>query len=216
MLQLYGSVNSRAIRVLWMLRELELPCQHFEFQPRSPQTRTSEYLALNPNGRVPTINDDGFVLTESMAINIYLARKFRSVLFPNDPQSQAVTLQWSLWATDRLDRQVVTYYAHTRRLPCSDRRPEIAQAAWSELAPAFDVLEACLRKTSYLLGQEFSVADLNVASTLYRALSLDLAGWPRIRTWLEACWERPAAKHARSLRDLAEQSRRSTVKSRVV
>lgn len=214
MLRLYGSIRSRAMRVLWMLGELGLTCEHFEYQPRSSETRSSEYLLLNPNGRIPAIDDDGFVLTESMAINIYLAKKYQSSLYPDDERSQALVLQWSLWETDRLDRQIVTYFAHTRRLPKSDRRPEVADAAWREIVPAFDALEACLKKFTYLIGPQFSVADLNVASALYRALSLDLSRWPRTRTWLDACWERPAAKKVRALREHAEPSLRPTLKSR--
>ncbi len=70
MLRIYGSARSRATRTLWMAGELGLEYEHSDYAPRSPATRTPEYLALNPNGRVPTIDDDGFVLSELMAINL--------------------------------------------------------------------------------------------------------------------------------------------------
>ena len=75
MLRLYGSARSRGVRTLWMLGELSLPYDHKDYLPRSAETRTPEYRALNPNGAVPTIDEDGFVLCKLTAINLYLAKK---------------------------------------------------------------------------------------------------------------------------------------------
>lgn len=201
MLTIYGSAQSRAIRVLWMAGELGLKYEHEDWLPRSPETRTPQFLALNPNARVPVIDDDGFVLSESMAINCYLAKKHRSALYPADPKHEALALQWSLWETDRLDRQLVDYVRHTRALPEAERKPEVAEKAWKEVVPAFDVLEAALAKSEWLAGPAFSVGDLNVAAALYRALSVDLSRWPHLQRWMNRCWERPAAKKARAMRD---------------
>jgi glutathione S-transferase len=201
MLRIYGSANSRAIRVLWMAGELGIAYEHKDWLPRSPETRTPEFRALNPNGRVPVIDDDGFVLSESMAINFYLAKKHRSALYPADSQHETLALQWSLWETDRLDRQIVDYVRHTKALPEAERKPEVAEAAWKEVVPALDVLETALTKSKWLAGPEFSVADLNVAAALVRALSIDLAKWPRVQAWLNTCWERPAAKKVRAMRE---------------
>jgi glutathione S-transferase len=199
MLRLYGSAKSRAVRVLWMAGELGLTYDHKDWLPRAPETRTPEYRALNPNSRVPTIDDDGFVLSESMAINFYLAKKHKSPLYPTDPKQEALALQWSLWETDRLDRQIVNYCRHTRDLPEAERKPDIAEAAWKEIVPAFDALEAALAKSAWLAGPAFSLGDLNVAAALFRALALDLAKWPHVNTWLHRCWERPAAKKVRAI-----------------
>jgi len=201
MLRIYGSAKSRAVRVLWMAGELGLNYEHKDWLPRSPETRSPEYLALNPNGRVPTIDDDGFILSESMAINFYLAKKHKSPLFPSDPKNEALVLQWSLWETDRLDRQIVNYARHTKDIPVAERKPEIAEAAWKEVAPALDVLEAALAKSAWLAGPAFSVADVNVAAALYRGLAIDLGTWPHLNAWLHRCWERPAAKRARAMRE---------------
>ncbi|MCC6534103.1 MAG: glutathione S-transferase family protein [Burkholderiales bacterium] len=200
MLTIYGSAKSRALRTLWMAGELGLEYQHKDYLPRSAETKTAEFRNLNPNGRVPVIDDHGFVLSESMAINFYLANK-HGKLNPRDPKAAALALQWSLWETDRLDRQVVNYVNHTSALPPAERKADVASAAWSEIVPAFDVLEGALAKSQWLAGDEFSVADLNVASALYRALTLDLGKWPKLQAWLNRCWERPAAKRARALRE---------------
>ena len=199
MLTLYGSANSRALRVIWMLGELGIAYKHKDWLPRSPETKTAEYLALNANARVPTIDDDGFILSESMAINLYLAKK-AGKLYPDNPRDEALAWQWSLWETDRLDRQIVTYVRHTSALPAAERKAEMAEAAWKEVAPAFDVLESALTNTPWLAGKAFSVAEVNVAGALYRALTMDLKRWPHIDTWLRTCWDRPAAKAARAMR----------------
>lgn len=201
MLTLHGSARSRAVRTLWMLAELGLPYTHDDILPRSAPTQTPEFKALNPNSRLPTIEDDGFVLYESMAINMYLAKKHNSPLYPKDPKNEALMWQWSLWETDRLDRPVVNYVNHTSALPEAQRDKAQADAAWAEIVPAFDVLDGVLANRKWLAGDDFSVADLNVASALYRALSIDLARWPRISEWLNRCWDRPAAKVARKMRE---------------
>jgi len=200
MLRIYGAPKSRGLRVLWMAGELGLEYDHKDYLPRSAPTRSPEFLALNPNGRVPVIDDDGFILSESMAINLYLAKK-HGALYPSDPKNEARAIQWSLWETDRLDRQIVNHARHTSDLPEAERKPEIAGEAWKEVIASFDVLEAALTKSEWLAGPSFSVGDLNVAAALYRALSLDLQKWPHVQAWLARCWDRPAAKRARAMRE---------------
>ena len=200
MLRIYGSAKSRALRTLWMAGELDLSYDHKDWLPRSPETRTPEYRALNGNGRVPTIDDDGFILSESMAINFYLAKKHKSALLPTDPKHEALAMQWSLWETDRLDRQIVNHARHTKDLPEAERSAEAAKAAWDEMVASFDVLETTLGKSEWLAGPAFSVGDLNVAAALFRALSLDISRWPKVQAWLNRCWDRPAAKKARAMR----------------
>ena len=201
MLRIHGSARSRALRTLWMVLELGIPYEHDDLLPRSPGTKTPEFLALNPNARVPVIEDDGFVLYESMAINFYLAKKHNSRLYPSDLKSEALTLQWSFWETDRLDRQLVNYVNHTSGLPEAERNKAVAASAWAEIVPAMDALNGVLGKALWLTGPEFSLADLNVAAAMYRGLSMDLSKWPAVRDWLTRCWDRPAAKKARAMRE---------------
>jgi glutathione S-transferase len=201
MLRIHGSARSRALRTLWMAFELDIPFEHNEVLPRSPETKTAEFLKLNPNARLPVIEDDGFVLYESMAINLYLAKKHNSPLFPTDPRNQALALQWSFWETDRLDRQLVNYANHAFVLPAAERDKSIADAAWTEIVPAMDALNGVLDKMPWLAGPDFSIADLNVAAAMYRGLQMDLARWPTVAGWLTRCWERPAARQARAMRE---------------
>ena len=201
MLKIYGSVRSRASRVLWLAMELDIQYENVAYNPRSPETRTPEFLALNPNGSVPVIDDDGFILSESMAINMYLSKKHGSALYPANAQQEALVWQWSLWETDRLDRALVNYANHSGGLPEAQRNKTIADLAWADIVPAMTTLNGVLAKREWLVGGQFSVADLNVASALYRGLFMDLGQWPAVKAWLERCWARPAAKKVRAMRE---------------
>jgi glutathione S-transferase len=200
MLRIHGSARSRGTRTLWLAEELGLKYDHIDLAPRSPGTRTPEYLALNPNARVPTIEDDGFVLSESMAINLYLAKK-HGRLYPTDAKNEALTWQWCFWETDRLDRQLTTYANNAFMLPEAQRNAAAAKGAWEEITAALDVLEIALSKSQWLAGSEFSIADLNVAAAMVRALSFDIAKWPHVREWLHRCWDRPAGKRVLAMRE---------------
>lgn len=199
MLRIHGSARSRGVRTLWMAEELGLKYEHIDLAPRSPGTRTPEYLALNSNGRVPTIEDDGLVLSESMAINLFLAKK-HGKLYPGDAKNEALAWQWCFWEVDRLDRQMTNYANNAFVLPEAQRNPAAAKAAWDEIAPALDVLEIALKESAWLAGGDFSVADLNVAAAMVRGLTFDLAKWPAVSAWLHRCWDRPAGKRALAMR----------------
>jgi glutathione S-transferase len=201
MLRIHGSARSRTQRTLWLVFELGIPYEHNDLLPRSPGTKTPEFLALNPNSRVPVIEADGFVLCESMAINFYLAKKHNSPLYPVDPRNEALALQWSFWEVDRLDRTLAYYLTHTSILPEAERDASIANAAWAEVEPAMNVLDGALSKARWLAGPAFSIADLNVAAAMWRSLGIDLSRWPAMRDWFARCWDRPAAKKARAMRE---------------
>ena len=200
MLRLYGSARSRGVRALWMLGELGLAYEHLDYLPRSAETKTPAYRALNPSGAVPTIDDDGFVLSESMAINLYLAKK-HGKLYPTDAKNEALAWQWSFWEVDKLDRQLTTYANNAFVLPEAQRSAALAKATWDEITAALDVLEVGLGKAQWLAGGDFSVADLNVSSAMVRALAFDLGKWPKVHAWLHKCWDRPAAKKALAMRE---------------
>ena len=201
MLKLYGSARSRALRNIWMLNELSMDYEHFDWLPRSPETKTPEFQAISNGSAIPVLADDDFVLSESMAINFYLAKKCQSALYPSDQESEALALQWSLWETDKLDRALVNHARHSNDLPEAERDPAIAQTAWQECIKSFQVLESALANSDWLVGTDFTIADLNVASAMYRALVLDLSEWPKTNDWLARCWARPAAQSAKAMRE---------------
>jgi glutathione S-transferase len=204
-LRIYGVARTRAFRAIWMAKELGLDYEHMPIEIGPAGARKPEYLVLNPNGRLPTIEDEGFVLWESQAITLYLAKKHSpGRLYPATLEGEAKAWQWSLWAANEVERAVNIWSLHAVRLPPEDRDPQTLAAALGVLAAPFRVLDGAVGNTPYLLGSEFTVADLNVAAVISRAIAMDLAATPRLADWLRRCHDRPAARAAVKLRAEAD------------
>jgi glutathione S-transferase len=202
-LRIYGIARTRAFRALWIAKELGLDYEHVPVEIGAAGARQPGYLAINPNGRLPAIEDDGFVLWESLAITLYLAKK-HGRLYPTTLEGEAKAWQWSLWSVQEVDRGVNIWSLHAVRLPPEDRDPQRLAEALKVIEAPFRVLDGALAGHSYLLGNDFTVADLNVAAVISRAIDMDLAATPRLGDWLRRCLERPAARDARALRAEAD------------
>jgi glutathione S-transferase len=202
-LRIYGLARTRAFRALWIAKELGLDYEHIPVEIGAAGARKPEYLAINPNGRLPAIDDDGFILWESLAITLYLAKK-HGRLYPETLEGEAKAWQWSLWAVQEVDRGVNIWSLHAVRLPPADRDPDRLAEALKVLAGPFKVLDGALAARPYLLGPDFTVADLNVAAVISRAIDMDLSATPHIGGWLKCCLERPAAIAACRLRAEAD------------
>lgn len=201
-LTVYGSPVSRTFRVLWMARELGLQYEHVPLEPRTGDTRKPDYLEINPNGHVPSIKDDDLVLWESLAINLYLAKKHGGPLAPANLAEEGKSFMWSMWALTELEDNVVALVQNALMPP--ERKPEparIERAKGAVKAP-LDVLDAALAQNQFLLGNRFSVADLNVAGVIagLGVAKFDLAPWPKVAAWLGACTGRKAFAELRGPR----------------
>ena len=139
MLKIYGIPRSRAFRTLWMAKELGLDYENVAIDMGKGETRTPEYLAINPNGHIPAIDDDGFVLWESMAINLYLAKKHaRGSLYPIRFEDEARTWQWSFWGMTEVERPVLTAMFHRALLPEDKRDRGAGRPVRARTRPAAD------------------------------------------------------------------------------
>src|SRR6202008_300942 len=129
-LKIYGVARSRAFRTLWMAKELGLDYEHIKVDFATGDTRLPEHLVLNPNGHVPVIDDDGFILWESMAINLYLAKRYdRSGLYPPRLEDEARAWQWSFWGMTEVERPLLTALLNRVVYPESGRDAEAADEA---------------------------------------------------------------------------------------
>ncbi len=202
MLKIYGIPRSRAFRTMWLAKELGLEYENIPIDMGKGETRTPEYLAINPNGHIPAIDDDGFILWESMSINLYLAKKHsRGSLYPIRFEDEARTWQWSFWGMTEIERPVLTAMFHRAILPEDKRDAALADESERQLGRPLMVLDGAVAASPYLLGEHFTVADLNVASILSwaRPARIDFAAMPKAADWLKRCAERPAARAARDL-----------------
>ena len=202
MLKLYGITQSRAFRPLWLMHELDLEYEHVRLDYRGDQLNDPVYLAINPNARIPALVDGDLVLWESMAINLYLANKYGadSGLWPARIEHQALTQQWSFWVMSEVETPLLSVLMHGRVLPIEKRDPEKVSRNLGVLKAPFSVLEQALAGRAYLLGEDFTVADLNVASVLVwcKPARLELDDYPHLKAWLERCLARPARKLAQA------------------
>jgi glutathione S-transferase len=215
-LRIYGIARTRAFRALWMAEELGLDYEHLPIEIGDAGARKPEFLAINPNGRLPAIDDHGFLLLESLAITLYLAKKHSSgKLYPATLEGEARTWQWTSWALTEVDRGVNIWSLHAVRLPAADRDAAKRDEALKVLAAPFKVLDAAVSKQPYLLGNDFTVADLNVAAVISRAIDMDLAAVPNLKAWLMRCLDRPAAREALALKTKADDETPAEVTQRI-
>ena len=207
-LTIYGALEgSRAWWTAWMCRELGLDFENVPYAYLDPAIKSEDYLAINPNGLIPAIKDGDFALWDSMAINLYLAKKYENGgLSPASLEAEAQASQWSFWAMTRLEFPLLVLLADQRAFPEGSEMeqyflkhvakvtPEEVARCKSVLTAPLDVLNGQLADKPYLLGDEFSVADLNVACVFSRneGAQVDLSSRAELTEWLTRCWSRPA------------------------
>jgi glutathione S-transferase len=194
MLQLYGNPRSRAMRCLWMLEEMGEPYQLIEKSTRADDLQSAEYLRLNPNARIPTLVDGDVVLWESMAINLYLAQKYEGPMHCVGPEVLGLAAQWSFWAILEMEALLLDLLQHRALLPEFARDASCAERDELLLRKPLGVLNDVLEGRECLVGNSFTVADLNVASILVwgKMARLDLSAHPQVTRWLDGCLARPA------------------------
>jgi glutathione S-transferase len=205
MLKLFGQARSRASRSLWMLEEIGIPYEHVPVRPYT-ESRSAEYLRINPNGHIPSLEDDGFILWESLAINLYLAEIYAGApLWPNKAKDHARIYQWTLWAANEVEPRIVSI---AKGLSTKPPDPSALAVGLEQLCAALRILEDNLH-APYLLGEDFTVGDLNLASTLREPgefgisgiAAIELAPFPNVARWLDCCSARPANRRVASLVD---------------
>lgn len=195
-LKIYGVSQSRAFRTYWMAEELGLNYDSEPIHFASDDRKSDSYLKINPNGRIPAIDDNGLQLFESMAINLYLARKHGGDLQPKTLEDEARATQWSFWVMTEVEKPLLTALFNLAILPEDQRDATAADKAITELQAPLAVLDKALASSEYLLGGGFTVADLNVASVLSwaRMAKIDLSNFSSVDAWLGRCLSRPAAQ----------------------
>lgn len=208
MLKLYGCLRSRATRPYWMLKEAGQSFEHVpviqSYRLTDPaatdapfNTASAGFLAVNPQGQIPAMEDDGLVLTESMAITVYIARKYGGDLGPRDLAEEGLALQWALVGATGIESPALEMlYTYVNREADSPEGQAKLAAATEALKRPFARIEGHLQGRDWLLGDRFTVADILLAECLRYAQphAPALAPFPTIRAWLSRCQSRPAFK----------------------
>ncbi len=214
MLKIYGLYRSRATRNIWLCDELGIP---FELVPvvqanrpagaataQFPTTTKSpEFLKINPNGHIPSIDDGGVILHESLGINLYLAKKHGGPLGPANIAEDGLMTTWTAWALTEVEPHAIQVLYHRVAKPAAERDPKIADAAVAALKAPFAVLDKALAESGYVVGGRFTVADINLAECVrYAQAAPDLfEANPNVKAWLAKVQARPAFKAMMAKRD---------------
>lgn len=202
---LYSWPNSSGTRVAWALEELELPYEYVALDAKKQEHRSSSYLAINPQGKVPGLVDNGRHFFESGAILLHLATTYgiEKQLWPaGRDQTAADALSWTVWALADLGSYMMQFAYHGLDSPVSykpeDRSKACAEYNRSQFLRGVDALESRLDGRDYVLGP-FSLTDVAAASWLILGtkLGIDLGSHRRVSAWIDRCRERPAFQRAR-------------------
>ena len=196
MRKLLGRANSsNVMKAIWLLEDLGLPYERTDVGGPFGGTDTPEYRALNPNGVVPTLVEDDFVLWESNAVIRYLcaANAPGNPMWPDDLRARASIDRWMDWQQTTLNRPQSTVFQGLVRIPPERRDPAAIAAATTEAGRCWTLLDGILSKVPYVAGPVFTLADIALGVHVHRWFSFDLARppQPHLRAWYDRLLTQP-------------------------
>jgi len=205
-IRLWGRPTStNTQRVLWTLAEADQPYEltlasgttgesGYVWQGHAPYglVDTPAYRAMNPNGTIPTLDDGGFVIWESIAIVQYLARKYAPALLGGSDAAFARAFQWMAWTNHALEPTMHTMIMHRERLPAEKRSEEAVEAARQDAIRKLAIVDARLAEAGYLAGGAFSIGDIPAGIVIRRFLHIGLPHprFPALERWMARLGER--------------------------
>jgi glutathione S-transferase len=199
MLKLYHSPQSRSVRARWLLEELGVPYELATLDLRKGEQKAPAYMKVHPHGAVPALVDGDLQLFESAAICAYLADKFpeKRLAPPLGTAARGLYYQWMVYAIATVEPPVIDVFMHTAMLPETERKPAVIEAARKKFADVATVLEQALGTRPFLLGDQFTAADVMIGSTLGWAQMLGLLeGRKTLQQYVQRLSERPALQKA--------------------
>jgi glutathione S-transferase len=198
MLKLWGRINSINVqKVLWALDELKIPHERSDAGMQFGVVNEPFYRKMNPNGRVPTIEDDGFVLWESNAIVRYLSAKHGAgTLWPNDLRQRADADRWMDWTTSTVAPALTPVFWGLVRTPPEKRNMAAIEAEAEKVAQALQVLEQSLEGRDHVAGKPFTMGDIPLGTFVHRwyALALKRPKLPRVEAYYQRLQQRASYK----------------------
>lgn len=200
-LKFYYSPMSSSTRVHWVLEELEVPYEKVKVDLNAGAQRDPAYLALNPNGKVPLLVDDGTPIFESVAILIHLAETYgvEKGLYPASGPERATALKWLGWGSVTLWETVSRILRNTSdRFPAEEKSAAAAETAKKDAGVCLAILDKELEGKEYLLGSKFSLVDASLAAygPFLARLGVDFGPYKAVNAWIGRCMTRPALARA--------------------
>jgi glutathione S-transferase len=198
MIRIWGrNTSSNVQKVMWALGELGLPHERIDIGGSFGKNREPAYLAMNPNGLVPTLEEDGFLLWESNSIVRYLAAKYGvGTLASADMQARARASSWMDWQLTVAAPAITPVFWGLIRTPPEKRDHAAIEAGKVKTMAAMQMLDAQLAKSAFVAGDTLSMGDIPVAVMTYRFRRLmpERSGLDHLERWFTAIEQRPAFK----------------------
>jgi glutathione S-transferase len=196
MLTIYGRTTSFNVqKVMWLVGELGLPHVRRDVGGKFGGTTTPEFLAMNPNGKIPVINDDGVIVWESNAIVRYFTARYATGSWcPADPGRRAQADQWMDWIATTLNVGFMGLFVGYIRTAPERRNWAAIRADQERCAQDYGLLDRHLAQRAYMLGETITMADIPVGASLYRYFSFDLdrPPLPHLNAYYARLTARPA------------------------
>ncbi|PZW40322.1 glutathione S-transferase family protein [Pseudomonas sp. URMO17WK12:I2] len=200
MLKIWGRKNSSNVRkALWCAEEAGIAYERVEAGGAFGVVNEPEYLARNPNGRVPMIEDGDLVLWESNAIVRYLAAAYApGSLYPEDPASRACGDKWMDWTTSSFASEFRDLFWGILRTPVEQRNLPVIEAARQRCIALLELPERALGERPYLSGDSFAMGDIPLGSFIYAwfEMPIERPPQPNLQAWYARLCERPAYQRA--------------------
>lgn len=194
-MKLYGLGPTRSIRALWILNELEIPFEFVSVNLLEAEHQHPEFLRLNPAGKVPVLVDGNAVITESVAIVLYLAEKYPSSgLLPADIKARAQVYRWIMFAVTELESPLWRIARHTIVYPEDTRLPAEIALAKQEFVEMATVLDRHMEGRQFIVSDSITVVDC-VTAYLMDWANEDglLKDQPQLLAYLQRMYARPTA-----------------------
>lgn len=194
-MKLYGTPPTRALRALWLINELGIDCEIVTVDMGVNEHGSPEMLALNPAGKLPFLVDGDDVITESCAIQLYLAEKYpEKALLGRSLSERGQVYRWMLFLATEIEQPLWRIALHTRLYPEDERLAADVPLATRDGKAMVSVLEAHMQGREYVVGRQITVADFNAAYTLDWAREARLLeSAPTLRSYLDRMYKRPKA-----------------------
>jgi glutathione S-transferase len=200
-MKLYHASQSRSVRPRWLLEEIGVPYELVTLDMQKGEHKAPAYLKIHPHGAVPALIDGDVQLFESAAICAYLADKFpeKRLAPPLGTAARGLYYQWMFYSMATLEPPVVEIFLNTVMLPEAERSPKVVEAARKRFAEVAAVLEQALGSKPYILGEQFSAADVMIGSSLVWGQFMGLTeGRPVLQQYVQRLSERPAFQKAQA------------------
>jgi glutathione S-transferase len=198
MIKIWGRTTSINVqKVMWAIGELDLPHERIDAGGTFGKNNEPAYLAMNPNGLVPTLDEDGFILWESNSIVRHLAAKYGAgKLEPANAEERARANSWMDWQLTTASPAIRDLFWGLIRTPPEKRDQAMIAASREKTAAAMKILDGQLAKTPFVAGEKFCMGDIPVACVTYRfrRLAPEYPKFNNLERWYVAIEQRPAFK----------------------